>query len=364
MAKKEKDEIQGVGLMKKELRALIAETLRTCAELFVQEHGGRGSGKTYTSQLVVIEDCLANDWEFILTVPTQKQQEKGALRKWTSKVLSEQFPKWQTRTTFDYLYMRQGEGEDWRRVGQCKALSMAEQDKIDSDVHRVHYMIWDESMRVDMDIGTADMLIELFLFLYHTVDRDENRVKAIFLGNALNKLDPLYEFFNVTIQDLRKPGIVKRSYNKLSWYVPVPPDVEEQADNKFRKMVKGTKYGDSAAGRFDMSYGFLIGDPGEQPVSQCYGIEFTPDGYLLIMLSERTVYIQACDKAFALKYAQRVYTVSYKAATPEIPCAPAALLNMIRLALAAGRCRFVDEESLLTAAARLSVCYNIKVLGA
>ena len=363
MSKKQTNETQGVGLLKKELRALIAETLRTCSELFVQLHGGRGSGKSYTTQLTVIEDCLANNCEFILTVPTQKQQEKGALRKWTSKVLSEQFPKWQTRTTFEYLYMRQGEDEDWRRVGQCKALSMAEGDKIDSDVHTVRWMIWDESMRVDMDIGAADMLIELFLFLYHTVDRDEDRVKAVFLGNALNKLDPLYDFFGVTIQDLRKPGTVKRSCNKISWYVPVPPDIENDNSNRFRQMIKGTKYGESAAGRFDMSYGHLLGDPGETPVTQCYAISFTDDGYLLVMLADRVVYIQSCSRDFALKYAQRVYTVMFKAATKDVPCVPPTLISMIKLALAAGRCKFTDEESLLTAASRLSVCYNIKVLG-
>ena len=363
MSTKDKKEMMGEGLLKDDLRPLIADFLLSTSEHFIQLHGGRGSGKTYTTQKTLISYCLLNQKEFLLTVPTQNLKENGALKKWTAKVLGREFKGWQHKTTFDYLYMRRGEEEDWQRVGQCMALSKAEDDKINSDVYQVDFMIWDESMRINMTPGTADMLIELFLFAYHTVDRDENRVKAIFLGNALNKLDPLYQFFGVTIQDLKKPGIVKRSFNKASWYVPVPPDVEGDDSNVFRKTVEGTRYGDAAAGKFDMSYGFLVGDPGDQIVTTCYGIEFLSDGYLLIMMSEGCMYIQECNQAFAKKYAQRLFTVRFKNATVDIPTIPPSLISAIRNALAAGRCKFVDEESLLTACSRLETCYNIKILG-
>lgn len=361
-AKKEKAEILGVGCMKNEIRSMIGNLLLTAPENFIQLHGGRGIGKSYTTQKVIIQDCLMNGREFILTVPTKKLQEKGALKKWTSKVLDLEFPNWMRKCTYQYLYMREHEDDDWTRVGQCLPLSAAEEDKIDSSVHTVDWMIWDEAMRINLELGLSELLIQLFLAAYHTIDRDENRVKAIFLGNALNKLDPLYSFFNVTVNDLKKPGIIKRDFNKISWYVPMPPDIEEDPENKFRKMVQGTKYGDISSGRFELSYGYLIGDPGSEPVTTCLGIEFTGDGYLLLMMSERVVYIQACDKAFAESYAQRIYCVSYKDATTEKPCVPRGVIDTIRLALSAGRCKFVDEESLLTGAVRLKTCWNIPVL--
>lgn len=361
-AKKEKPEILGEKCMKDEIRSMIADFLLSASEHFIQLHGGRGVGKTYTTQKTIISDCLMNGRQFILTVPTLKQKESGALKKWTSKVLDLEFPAWQRRTTFQYLYMRRCEEDDWQLVGQCQALSMAEQDKIDSSVHEVDWMVWDEAMKINLDPGTADLLLELFLAAYHTVDRDENRVKAVFLGNALNKLDPLYGFFGVGIPDLKKPGLVKRTFNRVSWFVPMPPDLNDDPENAFRKMISGTKYGNVAAGQFDLSYGYLIGDPGQEPVTTCLGIEFTEDSYLLLMMSGRTVYIQACGKKFAETYAQKIYCVSFKDATRERRCVPRGVINTIRLALSAGCCKFVDEESLLTGASRLKACWNIPVL--
>jgi len=359
---KAKDELLGVGLKKDELRALIAEMLLTTKENFLQLHGGRGSGKSYTTQKTLIDYALSNDREFILTVPTKKLQEDGILRRWTAKALEQQFKGWQTKTTTKALYMRASEEDDWQRVGSCIALSAAEELKNDSSVYRADWMVWDEAMRIKLDPGVADMLIELFLTAYHTVDRDENRVKAVFLGNALNKADPLYQFFGVGIPDLKKPGKVIRNFNKFSWYVPVPPDLEDDPTNTFRQMLKGTRYGEMAAGQFDLSYGYLIGDPGEAAVTSCYGVEFTEDGFLLVMMSERTVYIQACSREFAEKYATKIYTTNYKSATSERPILPQGIVQTIRFALAAGRCKFVDEESLLTGASRLKLLYNIPVL--
>lgn len=359
---KAKDEILGVGLLKDELRAQIRELLLTSSENFIQLHGGRDVGKSYTTQLTTIDYALANHRELMFTVPTLRQRDEGALAHWMAKVLAQQFSDWYIKRTTKAVYMRANEEDDWQRVATCWALSDAENQKNDSSVFTTDWMIWDESMRINLDTGTADTLIELFLTAYHTVDREENRVKAVFLGNALNKTDPLYQFFGVGIPDLKKPGKVVRTFNKLSWYVPVPPDIKENPDNKFRQMLKGTKYGDMADGQFDLSYGYLLGDPGEAVVTSCYGVEFTEDGFLLIMMSERTVYIQACSRDFAEKYATKIYTTNYKSATSERPILPQGIVQTIRFALAAGRCKFVDEESLLTGASRLKLLYNISVL--
>lgn len=351
-----------MGLNKDELRPLIAEYILTSKENFLQLHGGRGSGKSYTTQKTLVDYAVANHREFMLTVPTIKLRDEGILRDWLSKMYAEQYRNWLIKYTTKAAYMRASEEDDWQRVAVCWALSDVENRKNDSSVHDVDFMVWDESAKMKMDIGVKEMLIDLFLTAYHTVDRDENRTKAIFIGNALNKNDPLYEFFGVGIPDLKKPGKIVRTYNKSSWYVPVPPDITDTTDNPFRQMLKGTRYGEMADGQFDMSYGYLIGDPGEAAVTTCYGVEFTDDGYLLVMMSERTVYIQACNREFAEKYATRIYTTNYKAATTERPIVPQGVLTTIRLALAAGRCKFVDEESLLTASARLKMLWNISVL--
>ena len=363
MATKDKTELLGVDMLKAELRQRIAAFLMECNEKFIQLHGGRSVGKSYTTQKTVIADCLANNTEFMLAVPTQKLVDQGILRKWTAKVLANEFPAWQIHTTTQRLYMRRSEEDDWQPVGRAQALSMVEDAKNDSSVFTTAWIVWDEAMRVTLSPELAEGLIEMFLYLYHTVDRDENRVKAVFLGNALNKTDPLYQFFGVDLSKLKKPGTVVRSYNRISWYVPVPEDLEDDPENTFRKMIKGTRYGDMAAGKFDMSYGYLIADPGEAPVTSCYGIKFTEQGWLLVMMSDRCVYIQSCGPEWALKYAQRTYVVSYRDASKDAPTVPSGLLNTIRYALAAGCCKFVDEESLLIGASKLKTCFNIAVIG-
>lgn len=360
---KTKDEILGVGLLSVELRRVMARFLLESKEHFLQLHGGRGPGKSYTTQKTIIDYCLINNREFALTVPTIKLKESGALKKWSAKCLAKEFPGYQTKCTAEYLFMRKNEEEDWQLIGRCIALSNADNDaKNDSSIYRVDWLIWDEAARIKLDIAATELLIDLFLSTYQTIDRDEDRLKAVFIGNALNKLDPIYKFFDVTVAELRKTGIVKRTYNKASWYVPVPPDIEENEGNTFRKMIKGTRYGEISSGVFNLSYGDLIGDPGDVKITSCYSIQFTEDSYLLVMPCNGIIYVEACDKAFAEMYHTSAFTSIIKEATPRRPFVPHELINMIKSALAVGKCKFVDEESLLTASARFKMCFGIQIL--
>ena len=359
-----KGEYLGEGMLKDELRPEIAKFLLTQKEHFIQLYGGRGPGKSYTTQKTIIEHCLANNVEFCLTVPTKKLMDRGALKKWVRKVMFYEFPQLQTRYTTEYLYVRRNEEESWQLLGHCLALSGADEDsKNDSSLFNVQWLVWDEAMRQKLEASAAEILIDLFLTTYHTIDRDENRVTAIFLGNALNKLDPLYALFGVTMGDLDKPGLIKRTFNRVSWNVPVPPDVENDDNNEFRKMVKGTRYGDIASGHFSLAYGDLIKEPAaDETVNSVYAIEFTDDGYLLIMPANGVIYIEACNKEFAQKYAQKTYTAVLREARRDKTVVPMSLIMAIRKALSLGKCKFTDEESLLTGATRLKTCYNIAIL--
>lgn len=361
---KEKDEMRGVDLLKDDLRREIAQFILESKEHFLQLHGGRGSGKSYTTQKTIIDYCLQNDVQFCLAVPTQKLRDHGALKKWVQKVIFNEFPQYQTRSTSEYFYMRENENEDWRLVGRCLALSAAEDDaKNDSSVFKIKFFIWDESMRLKLDVNAASLLVDLFLTAYHTIDRDENRVTAVFIGNALNKQDPVYEFFGVTVKELKKPGIVVRGFNRVSWYVPVPPDIELDENNTFRRMIAGTRYGEIASGEFSLSYGYMIEYPDDNVViNSVYAIQFTSDSYLLIMSGNGKLYLETCDRKFAETYASLIYTAILKEAQHNRPLVPLDLMNMIRRALAAGKCKFVDEESLLTGATRLKMLYNISIL--
>ena len=362
--KKDQKEYRGLDMKKDDLRASIAMFLLESKEHFIQLHGGRGIGKSYTTQKTIIQDCLLNDVEFCFTVPTKKLHDQGILKKWVQKVCFNEFPQYQTRFTTDYFYMRLADEDDWQLVGRCIALSGADNEaKNDSSVYRVKWMIWDEAMRFKLDVGAAELLVDLFLTAYHTIDRDENRVTAVFLGNAINKLDPVYVFFGMGVAELKKAGIVKRTFNRVSWYVPVPPDLEEDPNNTFRQMVQGTRYGEISSGTFNVSYGDLIRCPDEHDkMAAVYALQFSEDGYLLIMPCDGIIYVEACDSSFAKKYATGFFTTLTKEARADKPVVPLELINMIRKALAVGRLKFVDEESLLTGSTRFKICFNISCM--
>lgn len=360
---KPKAEIFGADFNTARLRAEMGRFLLETKEHFILLFGMRGPGKSYTTQKTIIDDCLLNNTEFCFCVPTKQLKEHGALKKWVAKCFYKEFPQYQTRVTTDYFFVRRNDNEDWQLLGHCLALSGADNDnKNDSSLFNVNWMIWDESMRYKLEINAATVLIDLFLMSYHTIDREENRVKAVFIGNALNKLDPLFEFFKVGVPELKRPGVIVRDFNKIAWYVPRPADLADDPDNTFRQMIKGTRYGEIADGEFNLSYGELIGDPGAEPVTSCYALQFSDDGYLLFMPACGNIYIESCNREFAEKYATSHFTAIVKEATKDRPFAPLEFVNMIRQALTLGRCKFVDEESLLTGSARLKTCFNITVL--
>lgn len=345
---KDKFETLGIGMMKDEIRENIKNLIMTSKENFILMAGGRGVGKTYTTQKTVIEYCLCNCKEFSLIVETQDAMEKGALRKWVEKVVDREFKGYQVKHTIEAFYMRRNSEEDWQRVGICIPLTKAIPDKRNSRP-KCDFQIMDEAL---LDESMArDYHMEWFLTIYHTTDRDENRVKAILLGNTLDKVNPIYDFFNIGVKDLdsKKMGIVKRDINRVFWYIPTPPDLENDDDNIFRKMIKGTKYGDMASGLFDTEYGYMIKEPPKKLEVYCnYGIWFgTTTTAQIIEGTDGIYYAEVVPKQHLQKYCSPIFTTDYTNTTNEETIMPMWFRNMIKRELENGNFKFVDEESFL-----------------
>ena len=338
----------GVGMLKDEIREQIANLILTCKELFVLLASGRGVGKTYTVQKVVIDYCLTNHREFSLIVETNDAMEKGALRKWVEKVIDNEFKRYQVKYTIEAMYMRRNDKEDWSRVGICIPLTKAIQDKRNSRP-KCDFQIMDEALLEEG--ATREYYIDWFLTIYHTTDRDENRVKAILLGNTLDKTSPIYSFFNVTVADLDKKniGIVKRELNRIFWYIPTPPDLEKDDDNIFRKMIQGTKYGQMASGLFDIEYGYMIKEPPAGLEVYCdYGIWFgTTTAAQILEGSDGIYYAEVVTAEHMKKYCEPIYTTNYRNTTNDEIIIPVWFRDLIKRELSNGNFKFVDEESFL-----------------
>lgn len=362
MAAKTKDELKGIGMLTADMRSEIANTILSTKENFICLTGGRGVGKSYTVQKTIIEYCYQNDNDFILVVETREAKDSGALREWLSKVTYEQFPEYDFKYTTDFAYMKHAhKEEDWKRIGICIPLRKATSYKRNSYPH-TRFMIMDEAMLEDGQY--IDIYMDYFLTIYHTADRDRNVVKAIIMGNTMQKINPIYEFFEIGIADLTKVGLVKRTFNRYLWYLPMPPDLVDENTNDFRKMIKGTKYGDMANGYFQANYGHLIQEPYEDAiVTSAYGLCIGDNIFVqLLVCNDGYVYAECVNEEHMRKYCKAIYTTTYTKATKDNPRMPPWLAEAIKTCLNRGALKFITEESLLVLNMRFKNILGVKIL--
>lgn len=362
MATRTKDELKGIGKLTDEIRAEIADLILTVKEKFICLTSGRGVGKSYTVQKTIIEYCYQNDKDFILVVETREAKDAGALREWISKVTQEQFSEYEFKYTTDFVYMKHAhKDEDWKRIGICIPLRKATSYKRNS-YPNTRFIVMDEAMLEDGQY--IDIYMDYFLTIYHTADRDRNVVTAIIIGNTMQKINPIYEFFEIGPSDLSKVGLVKKSFNRYLWYIPIPPDLIDEETNDFRKMIKGTKYGDMANGYFQTNYGHLIQEPYEGvETTSAYGLCIGENLFAQILVcNDGYVYAECVSEEHMRKYCQVVFTTTYTKATKDNPRMPPWLIDGIKRCLDKGVLKFITEESLLVLNIRFKAILGIKIL--
>lgn len=87
---------------------------------------------------------------------------------------------------------------------------------------------------------------DLFLSIYHTIDREEDRVKCFLLGNTLNFFNPyhLHPAFNIPMV---KKDKIWYSENVLFQYATPSIKLKENREEcKFLNMIKDSNYGRQA----------------------------------------------------------------------------------------------------------------------
>lgn len=210
-------------------------------------NGERSIGKTYTTQKWVVNRCLEKHQQFIYLVRTQQEKKDGVLERAFEKVMDKEFPGVKSTYTIEEMSI------DGELVGFCIALSESQKIKKRS-FPNVYYMIFDEYMIED---GSRSAYVsgwkepDLLLSIYHTVDREEDRVKVFMLGNNTSFYNPyhLHPAFNV--QPI-KQGQIWTSENVLYQWAEGSPELKNRrATTKFGKMIQNTRYGDYASsGKF------------------------------------------------------------------------------------------------------------------
>lgn len=274
-------------------------------------NGERSSGKTYTTQKFVIKKCLEKNYQFVYIVRTQDEKKKGILESSHSKVLMNEFKSEIIEFTSEEMVKvikdEKGEVVEKITLGYCIALSEAVKMKKKS-FPKVKYLIFDEYM-LEKKHGSQYVggfkEPELLLSLYHTIDREEDRVICFMLGNNTSFFNPyhLHKAFN--IPQIEK-GKIWTSFNVLFQWIETSNELKTSKSNcKFLKMLDGTDYGTYAkdGNYIDDNLNFI----GDLTRSCKYTMSFSYEGTSFGVYNDMKkgyVYVSdKFDKTFPISYA-------------------------------------------------------------
>ena len=210
-------------------------------------NGERSIGKTYTTQKWVVGKCLDKHQQFVYLVRTQSEKKEGVLERAFEKVMSKEYPGVET------IYTEETMSANGEIIGFCIAISESQKIKKRS-FPNVYYIIFDEYMLEDSSRSnyvSGWKEPDLLLSIYHTIDREEDRVKVFMLGNNTSFFNPYHLHPAFNIQPI-KQGQIWTSENVLYQWAEGSKDLKEKrATSKFGKMIQNTRYGEYAsAGHF------------------------------------------------------------------------------------------------------------------
>lgn len=211
--------------------------------LFNFINGPRSIGKTYTLQKWLIKQAIQKRKCTIFVYRTHYELTHSPLFKVFQKVLVQEFPNVEFRATSNAI------SDEGGPLIYATALSQVRSSKLTS-YPDVYYMMFDE---YQIENGTGKYLNganepELFITLWHTIDREENRVKCFFLGNNISYYNPYhsYSFFGLpkSIDTIKEKGGIWT--NRITYFelAEVSDELsEEKNQNEVLQALEGSNYG-------------------------------------------------------------------------------------------------------------------------
>lgn len=199
-------------------------------------------GKTYTTQMYMLDKAIDKGQEFVYLCRTIKERDENILGDAFDKVIQTEFSGYAFEIDKYTLSL------DGQVLGRCIALSEA--DKIKKrNYPNVYNMMFDEYIIApDSTAQYVGGMREpnLLLIIYHTIDRDSGRLKCFMLANTLEFYNPYHMHKAFAVPRIEVGQIW---YNKfLLFQRPQPSEALRDIKNKslFEQMIDGTDYGDYA----------------------------------------------------------------------------------------------------------------------
>lgn len=213
---------------------------------FIMIDAPRSVGKTYSALKIIIKNCIKNGVEFAYICRTQEEKKAGVLEKSVQKVMQNEYKGIEYECDTDKMYIV--DNEEKRVLAYCLALSESQKIKKYS-YPKCKYMLFDEYM---LESGgryvQGEHEPDLLLSIYHTIDREEDRVICFLLGNNTNFYNPyhMHKAFHIPYceegQTYRGNNVV---FRRLGRSIELTMSKESC---KFLQMIDGTDYGNFATG--------------------------------------------------------------------------------------------------------------------
>lgn len=208
--------------------------------------GGRGTGKTYFFKRSRIQHFIRTGKQFIYL---RRYKSEFDDKSEFFKDVAGRFPEWEFKIEGMKGYMRKVAIEDakpekWRTVCFFVTLANALTKKSVPypDVDMIGY---DEFI---IDKGALHYLrneVKAFLDFYSTVDRNRDKVKVMFMANAVSIMNPYFIYYGLKP---RKGTRFTRGHNGYMCveYIQSEAFVKHVDSTRFGQMIKGTAYYDYA----------------------------------------------------------------------------------------------------------------------
>lgn len=214
-------------------------------------NGERSIGKSYGTQYFCIDKAITKGIEFASIVRTKTQKEDNVLQQSFEKVIANEFKKCRFEFTKDIGYFVDGSGDVTNRNALVHCFALSEYQALKNlSFPRIKYFIFDEYM---LEKGSKSKYFDgwkepdRFLNIYHTVDREEDRVICFMLGNNTSFYNPYHMHKAFNIPNIDK-GELWYSKNVLFQWADSSHELKQHKSScKFLEMIDDTEYGSYAS---------------------------------------------------------------------------------------------------------------------
>lgn len=250
--------------------------------------GGRGVGKTYYAKTSRIKHFLktGKQWIYMRRYETEFADKAEFLND-----VAGQFPGYEFRIDGMRMCIRRDETDEdgkalhaWEVMGFFVALSTTIAKK-SVPYPGVDYIVFDEFIIDKGFIRYMRNEVKMFLEFYNTVDRFTDRVRCLFLANAVSAVNPYFVYFKINPRHGVRFCSAMNGYHVCEM-IESEAFAERVSQTKFGQMIRQTEYYDYAVGNvFTNDQSALIRKKPKDAVC-IYGVTF--DGQTVGIWRDRT----------------------------------------------------------------------------